>query len=116
MKNFKTLFLTIALHMGMNAYGGYDCYQLTDNEDLGRVVVNVRTLEEDPPVLSSLRSPLWFEGATFIKYQFWADAGDGFSVVHFVGVEDSLNEEGEAVLATKDLLCKNDGSVEEGGL
>lgn len=117
MKNFKIPFFILVFLISLNAYGGYDCYQLRDeNGGVGPSLVNLYFLEEDPSSLSSLRSPLSFEGSTFVKYQFWADAGDGYYLVHFVGIEDSLNESGEAVLATQNLFCKSDGFVEEGGL
>ncbi len=114
-KDMRKVIILASTFVGLNAFAGYNCHKLNDNGSLGPALVNLSSLEMDSSVLSGLSTPISMEGATFIKYQFWADAGDGFSMVQFIGIKDILGEEGNAILTVKNLFCKWDGAIDEGG-
>ena len=111
----KQLLLSIAiLSFSFISQAAYECSALIDDDgNLGHVVVTLDYLEKDTEVLQTLRNFFYFEGATYVKYQYWLDAGEGFHMVHFVGVSNELND-GAPELITQNLFCKSDGLVEEG--
>jgi hypothetical protein len=110
----QLLLLLATFFFSTLAHAGYQCSALLDDDgNLGRVVVTLDVLDKDPEVLQTLRDLFYFEDATFVKYQYWIDAGQGFHMVHFIGVSNELNRDGSPELVTKNLFCKDDGFVEE---
>lgn len=116
MKNYLILlFLPIAFFSSIS-FAGYDCHELVDDSGkLGPKVVKIDDLDKDSDVISTLWDILNYRGASFVKYQFWVDVGDGYNMVHFSGISDKLLD-GAPELKTINLFCKNDGFIEEGGL
>lgn len=108
--------LMISLLFSNVSYAGYDCYRANDDGTHGASLVNIERLEKDTQVLQSL---MWnnflYEGSTFIKYQYWADAGGGYHMVQFLGLSDSLVD-GAPQLEALMLFCKRDNFIGEGGL
>ncbi len=96
------------------SWAGFNCHKLIDDDGhLGPKVVTLDYLEMDSDSLSDLWEPLRVEGGTFVKYQYWVDADNGYHMVHFVGISDTL-ERGAPEMMTLNLFCKKNESEEEG--
>jgi|GEM_PF-4954162 len=115
MKKFLTF--SLLLFSFSQALAGYDCFTLESDGSLSEnPSASISSLSEDSSLLQSAEKIIFINGETYFKYQYWADAGDGYHLVHFVGIESVLDEDEGPQLITQNLLCKKDDSVEEGGL
>ncbi len=118
MKSLIVLFFVSFFCGPLSVQAAYSCHKLIDEDGgVGPALVSLQALMKDSNSrLVTLRSPFFMEGATFIKYQYWASAGDNTHMVQFIGVNDLLDDDGLPTIAIQNLFCIDDGTVEEGGL
>ena len=111
-----SLLLIISFLFSSLSHAGYDCYKANDDGTHGKSLVNIDRLEKDLDVLQSIfHGAFYYDGSTYIKYQYWGDAGNGYNMVYFSGLSDSLVD-GAPQQKGLLLFCKNDGFIGEGGL
>jgi hypothetical protein len=118
MKYLQTIIFTSVLAVVGSAQAGYNCHNGFDEETntlTGDVVVSISYLEKDISKMGTLWSPWVKDDQTFIKYQYWAPAGNDIYLVHFIGINDELDKDGNPTIATLNLFCADD-KLDEGGL
>jgi hypothetical protein len=113
----KRTLIFITLFSFSTTFAGYDCFSANDDGTYNPTpVITIQSLEKDTTVLQDLNQILYIGGESYVKYQYWAEAGDGFHMVSFIGIGRELEEGAWPQIVSKQLFCKDNGAVEEGGL
>ena len=106
----------VSLILSSHSYGGYSCHELiNENGEYGPSIVKLDVLKKDVDLLQSLWDIFYYDDVSFIKYQYWIDAGGGYHMVQFTGITNSLVD-GAPELKNLNLFCKDDNFQVEGGL